>query len=157
MITKSTTRDRFATSYVIINKVKNDRQQWALNWQFIQNCFKHKSLTQLYYYVQNKGQSNLANGDITWLISQIFTQSGRDGVAIRKRYLVDIFYHIRQVAARVANLVLGKGRSLGSVVVPFVRAIGSIWPLCYLWPFDHNLPLKLNVSHAQIDRGCGSL
>jgi len=49
-----------------------------------------------------------------------------------KRNLVDIFYHIRQVAARIAKLVLvcafgtrilRKGRRRGSAIAPFEKAM----------------------------------
>jgi len=79
--------------------------------------------------------------------------------------LVDIFYHIRQVAACVAKLVLGvhsgppfwerRGRNLvwvWSAIVPFERAMMvsyrfSMWPL-------RSLPS--NVCDAQVNKG-GSL
>jgi len=48
--------------------------------------------------LEYNGQSHLAKGDITQLIMTSGTSHS---------YLVNIFYHIRQVAARVAKLVLG--------------------------------------------------
>ena len=80
--------------------------------------------------------------------------------------VVDILYHIGQVAERVAKLVLTFGGALGphfgergsrrqSAMVPFERAmmvsyrLGSpLWPLHYLEPFGGNVPSS--VSDAQI-------
>jgi len=69
---------------------------------------------------------------------------------MQKKNLVDIFYHIRQVAARVANLVLGdafgtsfkeNGGRGSSAMVPLERtmwvSIGSL-----LW---HCAPLSLTI------------
>jgi len=66
----------------------------------------------------NKGRNNSAKGDIAWLIMTSNTAHSR---------LVDIFYHIRQVAACVAKLVLKMhllemGGCRGPALAPFERA-----------------------------------
>jgi len=84
-----------------------------------------------------KGQSNLAKGDIAWLIMTSDTAHS---------CLVDIFYHIHQVTARAAKLVLrlhlrppfwGKGVVGGQRWYHSKEwwwfPIGSpLWPLRYL-------------------------
>ena len=82
---------------------------------------------------------------------------------ICKSNLVDIFYHIRQVAAPARKLVLGvhleprlgekevvggqRGSSDGGVIA------SRLWSLCYFYPLSHNLPS--NVSDAVVNSGVG--
>ena len=68
--------------------------------------------------------------------------------------LVDIFYHIRHspggsMPREVGPGVFGEGRSYGSAMVPFERAIVVSYRLSIV-SFGRNLPL--NVSDVQIYR-----
>ena len=98
----------------------------------------------------NKGQSNLAKGDIDRRLDNVMW----------KRNLVDIFYHIHQVAASVVKLVLlmhfglhfgGRKGRMGSAMVPFERAMVVSYS-SPLWPCDIS-----NHSTAIYDQMCPSL
>ena len=87
------TKEKFSASNVMRCLYRN-------NVRFTEFCRFCISRRCFLFLVQNKGQSNLEKGDIAIAIARLISHN-----VICKRNLIDIFYHIRQMAACVAKLV----------------------------------------------------